>query len=305
MDSARIAALLEPFLGPPCDRRLTTNDLDKISTYIDLLLRWNARINLTAIRIPEEIVTRHFGESFFLARHLFPRPEAAASAPLGNLNSIIPNGLVLSAISQTDRSAGAPAGSSEGAPPSPPAHSAPTAGHVAGNRLSEGDPQSGGSRLEAQIPKLTRVLDIGSGAGFPALPIKIWSPDIHLTLIESNHKKAAFLREVIRTLTLMNVNVIADRAENVLQRFASISSTSAAAADVVTFRAVEKFERILPLAGRFLAPRGRLAVLISSVQLPAVESIERMKWTTSNIPESYMRLLSIGELHNDQDKRHN
>ena len=68
MDTARIAALLEPFL----EQSLSPIQLDQISTYIDLLLRWNARINLTAIRDPEEIVTRHFGESLFMARHLFP-----------------------------------------------------------------------------------------------------------------------------------------------------------------------------------------------------------------------------------------
>src|SRR5260370_22795561 len=68
MDTARIAALLEPFLEPA----LPLSTLDQISTYIDLLLRWHARINLTGIPPPEEIVTRHFGESFFLAPHLFP-----------------------------------------------------------------------------------------------------------------------------------------------------------------------------------------------------------------------------------------
>ena len=88
MDPARIAELLEPFLNPASDQRLTTNDyrlttndLDKISTYIDLLLRWNARINLTAIRDPDEIVQRHFGESFFLARHLFPTKKQPEAAP--------------------------------------------------------------------------------------------------------------------------------------------------------------------------------------------------------------------------------
>src|SRR6266851_4843730 len=77
MDTARIAALLEPFLEPT----LPPSQLDQISTYIDLLLRWNARINLTAIRDPDEIVTRHFGESFFLARHLFPEPSVARTCP--------------------------------------------------------------------------------------------------------------------------------------------------------------------------------------------------------------------------------
>ena len=73
MDTPRIVALLEPFLNEPFleKQSLTESQLNQISTYIDLLLRWNARINLTAIRDPEEIVTRHFGESLFLARHLF------------------------------------------------------------------------------------------------------------------------------------------------------------------------------------------------------------------------------------------
>lgn len=61
MDIFRIAALLEPFV--PCP--LSESQLTQISMYIDLLIRWNARINLTAIRDPEEIVTRHFGESLF------------------------------------------------------------------------------------------------------------------------------------------------------------------------------------------------------------------------------------------------
>ena len=147
MQTARISALLEPFLTHP----LSEPQLNQISIYIDLLQRWNARINLTAIREPEQIVPRHFGESFFLARHLFPAARVKT----------------------------------ESAP----------------------------SQLVAHSSKL--VIDLGSGAGFPALPIKIWAPQIHLTMIESNHKKATFLREVARALTLTNVDVIADRAESV------------------------------------------------------------------------------------------
>ena len=75
MDAARIAALLEPFLDHP----LPSFALKQISIYIDLLLRWNARINLTAVRNPDDIVTRHFGESLFLARHLFPNELVALS----------------------------------------------------------------------------------------------------------------------------------------------------------------------------------------------------------------------------------
>src|SRR5258708_2945071 len=87
MHPTRIAELLEPFLSAipnPCHsepiRRpgeepavLSSAQLRSISTYIDILLHWNARINLTAIRNPEEIVTRHFAEALFAARHLFPK----------------------------------------------------------------------------------------------------------------------------------------------------------------------------------------------------------------------------------------
>ena len=168
MDTARIAALLEPFLEPS----LPQSQLDQISTYIDLLLRWNARINLTAIRNEEEIVTRHFGESFFLARHLFPTTS----------NTCHP-----------ERSEGS-SGGATGVPAHPPS---------AGYWVPGTDHQP--------LPTAhctPRVLDIGSGAGFPALPLKLWAPHIHLTLIESNHKKAVFLREVARALTLTNINVI-------------------------------------------------------------------------------------------------
>ena len=56
------------------------------------------------------------------------------------------------------------------------------------------------------------VIDVGSGAGFPGLPTKIWAPHIRLTLIEANQKKATFLREVVRHLGLANVDVFAARA---------------------------------------------------------------------------------------------
>ena len=217
MDPARIAALLHPFL----DRTLPEVELDRISTYIDLLLRWNSRINLTAIRNADQIVTRHFGESFFLARHLFPDAgsEDGVRSPTGSTT------------------------------------------HQPGT-----------------------VLDIGSGAGFPGLPIKIWEPHISLTLVESNHKKAAFLREVIRALTLTDVNVITARAE-----------TLTASSDVVTLRAVEQFETILPVAARLVSSAGRIALLIGSSQVPALENlVPSVRWSSPVlIPESQSRVLSI------------
>ncbi len=217
MDTRSIALLLKPFLERPLDE----SKLNQISIYIDLLLRWNARINLTAIRNEEEIVTRHFGESLFLARHLFP------------------------------------------------AEGAPSSLRLAGN---------------------VRVLDIGSGAGFPALPIKLWCPEIHLTLIESNHKKATFLREVTRALRLTNIDIMADRAESIAVR------QELPKADVVTLRAVERFEAILPQAVSFLAPKGRLGLLITTTQIPYLNSEATLKWHAAiDVPQSRARVVIIGD----------
>ncbi len=211
MDATRIAELLQPFLNPTGQSESAVLDpaqLQHISTYIDLLLRWNARINLTAIRQPEEIVTRHFGESLFAARHLFPEESSA----------------------------------------------------------------------------LTHVIDIGSGAGFPGLPIKIWAPHVHLTLIESTQKKATFLREAIRTLTLTDVNVFPDRAEDY-----------ASHAETVTLRAVEHFKTILPIAANLVVPAGRLALLIGETQLAHARDLTPgFTWSPPiRVPLSSSRILAI------------
>ncbi len=237
MDIAKIAALLDPFL----EQSLPPSELDQISIYIDLLLRWNARINLTAIRHPEEIVTRHFGESFFLARHLFPTQPCHPDPELV-----------------------------EGEGPA-------------------GVPGSTAYRVLGTGHCTPRVLDIGSGAGFPALPLKMWAPQIHLTMVESNHKKAAFLREVTRALTLTDVNVITDRAEILAAR------PDSPRAEVVTLRAVERFETILPQAAMFLAPNATLAMLIGIAQVPKLTTLTTLQWHPPIlIPQSQVRVLSIG-----------
>jgi 16S rRNA (guanine527-N7)-methyltransferase len=237
MDDARIAELLTPFLSDhPKDSehdgaaRATEEvvapssaQLRVISMYIDLILRWNARINLTAVSDPEEIVTRHFGESIFAARRLFPKASAGTA-------SVAPG---------------------FGSPVSRPS-----------------------------------VIDIGSGAGFPGLPIKLWVPHVHLTLIESNQKKATFLREVIRSLNLKDTDVFAGRAD----------IFPGSKGDVVTLRAVEQFEAILPVAFGLVAPGGRLAMLVGERQVRgAREMAPDLKWSEpARLPLSSHRVLSIG-----------
>ena len=221
----------EPAVSPANNHRLTTTALERISTYIDILLRWNARINLTAIRDPEQIVTRHFGESLFAARHLFPLPPSVSP--------------VSSVVKDVDF-----------------------------DLASDKRPPTSGPR----------VADLGSGPGFPGLPIKLWAPHISLTLIESNHKKAAFLREVTRALTLTDVDIQNARAETLTTPF-----------DVVTLRAVERFEAILPAAASLVAPAGRLALLISAAQQAKVRStLSQLAWSEPYpIPQSRSRTLLV------------
>jgi 16S rRNA (guanine527-N7)-methyltransferase len=245
MHPTRIAELLEPFLSPvsiPCHseqgRRpgeepavLSSIQLQHISTYIDILLRWNARINLTAIRNEEEIVTRHFGESLFAARHLFPKIYPVSPVP-PVLNDF---------------------------------------GLANDQRPATND----------------RVADLGSGAGFPGLPIKLWAPQIALTLIEPNHKKATFLREVARALTLTDVDI-----QNVPAETLPPSTF-----DIVTIRAVERFSQILPAAAALLAPAGRLALLVSSAQLDTIyDTLPAFTWAVPiPLPQSQSRILLISQ----------
>ncbi|MFZ0311165.1 MAG: 16S rRNA (guanine(527)-N(7))-methyltransferase RsmG [Candidatus Korobacteraceae bacterium] len=207
MDPARIAELLRPFTG---DAQLPPEMLDQFRLYLDLLLRWNARVNLTAVRDPEQIVTRHFGESLFTARMLDPQ----ATGPI-------------------------------------------------------------------------TLADVGSGAGFPGIPIKLWAPHLELTLIESQNKKATFLREVLRTLKLDRAQVFCARAEQWGQ-----------SADLVTLRAVEQFERALPVAASLVTPGGKLCLLIGAAQMKSAQALSGEPWTWHDpipIPLSTARVIAIGE----------
>jgi 16S rRNA (guanine(527)-N(7))-methyltransferase RsmG len=279
LDTARIAALLDPFLK----QSLNSRQLEQISTYIDLLLRWNARINLTAIRHPEEIVTRHFGESFFLARHVFPDASSVArtllSANPGSTQPQPPPDQIR--YCHPERS------SSAGVSPASPQNCHPERSHA----IREADDAA---QSKDPYPPTTppRVLDIGSGAGFPALPLKIWAPNIHLTLVESNHKKATFLREVTRALTLTDIDVRTDRAELLA------ASPDFPRTQVVTLRAVERFETILPQAIKLLAPQATLALLIGKSQLPYLNSQATIDWHPPiPVPQSNERVLATG-IHN-------
>jgi len=201
---------------PRVSRRLTIADLagqfqlsaeqaQRFEVYLDLLVRWNARMNLTAVRAPGEIVQRHFAESTFAAQHI----------------------------------------------PS----------------------------------NVKTVLDFGSGAGLPGIPIAICRPEIGVTLAESQGKKAAFLREAVRTLGLQ-AEVWDRRVEQMPpQRIF----------DAVTLRAVDKMAEACRAAIERLAPDGYLVAFATRGTEPELRRIGVVAWHEGlPIPGSEQELLLLG-----------
>lgn len=100
------------------------------------------------------------------------------------------------------------------------------------------------------LPKnIGSLLDFGSGAGFPGVPISLILNNLAVTLAESQHKKAAFLREAVRVLDL-NAKVHSGRAETLTTRF-----------DCITLRAVDDIARAIAAATGLLSPQSWLAIL--------------------------------------------
>lgn len=102
-------------------------------------------------------------------------------------------------------------------------------------------------------PARPRLLDMGSGAGFPAIPIKVLKPDISVTLVESVKKKAAFLRHIIRTLEIAGAEVIDKRIEE-------IETSSRSSYDVVTARAFASMDAALAAGAPFLRAGGLMVL---------------------------------------------
>lgn len=200
--SARLNAVVSSARLPGLNDDL----IPSFEAYLSLLLRWNARINLTAIRDEEGILSRHFVESI-----------ACAYA--------IP-------------------------------------------------------------PGVRTLLDFGSGAGFPGVPIALCRPEISVTLAESQLKKAAFLREVVRTLGL-TARVSAQRAETLDARF-----------DCVTMRAVDRMAKAVFACSRLLARDGFLVLMTTAPVLQAVRRAAgtQFRWQPEvELPFSTDRIIAIGE----------
>jgi 16S rRNA (guanine527-N7)-methyltransferase len=177
----RVRQLLEPF-----GLDLNPGQVVQTIAYVDLLLRWNQKINLTAIRDAEECVTRHFGESLFLAR---------------------------------------------------------------------------------QVELRGSLLDIGSGAGFPGLALKIAAPTLAVTLLEPVAKKRAFLKEAARACGFDQVEVRGERLEEFVR-------SGPPSFDFATSRAVGKLKSLIPLAAACLKPGGSIYLWMTREPAAAVRTTE-------------------------------
>jgi 16S rRNA (guanine527-N7)-methyltransferase len=182
LSETRVRQLLEPF-----GLDLHSHQISQVLAYLDLLLRWNQKINLTGIRDPEECLTRHFGETLFLAKQ---------------------------------------------------------------------------AELHGSL------LDIGSGAGFPGLALKIAFPALPVTLLEPVAKKRAFLKEAARVCGFDKVEARRERLEEFVRSMPQPSFDSA------TSRAVGNLERLVPLAARCLKPGGGIFLWLTSEQAAGLRGIE-------------------------------
>ena len=131
------------------------------------------------------------------------------------------------------------------------------------------------------LPASSRtLLDLGSGAGFPGLPIAILRPHLQVTLAEAHQKKASFLREVARTLQIPVV-IWAARAE---------SLPPASRFDTVTLRAVDNMSEAIATAKGLLSPQGCLAILTTrDMAAPSAQVVA--------LPGTATRVVSLEMFH--------
>ena len=179
----------------------------QIQQYIQILLSWNEKINLTAIRDPLEILYRHICESMYAA--------------------------------------------------------------------------------EALALQTGRLADVGSGGGFPGIPLKIIRPGLRVYLVESNIKKATFLAEVLRELRLTDAQVLVRRYEELGEEVAPL--------DFVCSRALGEFPTFLEWANSEQIAAKQVILWVGARDLPEIQSIRNWDWREPiQVPHSLRRFLLVG-----------
>ena len=187
---------------------------EQFYTYMDLLVAWNKKINLTAITEANEIIIKHFIDSLIISKY-----------------------------------------------------------------LQEGK----------------NVMDIGTGAGFPGIPLKIINKDIHIDLVDSLNKRITFLNEVIIKLELKNINAIHSRAED-LARIVKYREKY----DIVVSRAVARLNILL----EYMMPFVKVGGVCICMKGSNIEDLEESKKAIDILGGKIEKVEEIN-LPNTDIKRHN
>jgi 16S rRNA (guanine527-N7)-methyltransferase len=133
-----------------------------------------------------------------------------------------------------------------------------------------------------------RLADVGSGAGFPGLPLKILRPELRVFLIESNVKKATFLTEVVRELGLTDARVVVGRYEDLGEEIAPV--------DFLCTRAVGEYGSFLDWASETTLHTRHVVLWVGARNMDAIQRNRSWKWRTPiPIPQSLRRFLLIGD----------
>ena len=234
--------------------------------YLSELLKWNAKVNLTAVTEPGEVVVKHFLDSLALLRIL-------ESVRKGPLSRVLPPPLLVASKSGVERGRSSGGRSSHLAAPASDtigaAHSAPA---LPGESFA------------------FSACDIGSGAGFPGLALKVVLPGMDLTLVEPARKKAAFLRHVARTLGLAGVSVHEARVE-------ALGGEHIGRYDALFSRAFKAPAELLALAGPLLRTGGVAALSLgpeTALEVPPGWRVTRQEGITLPFSD-YRRTLAAIE----------
>jgi 16S rRNA (guanine527-N7)-methyltransferase len=135
--------------------------------------------------------------------------------------------------------------------------------------------------------ELGRLADIGSGAGFPGIPLKIVRPELELFLVDSNIKKGTFLAEVVRDLELANTRVLISRYEELSEELAPL--------DFVCSRAVGEFGPFLHWAASEQLSARRTLLWIGGRDLEEARKSPQWEWQEPiSVPQSLRRYLLMG-----------
>lgn len=141
------------------------------------------------------------------------------------------------------------------------------------------------------------MVDVGSGAGFPGLPLKVVWPEITTVLLEPNQKKATFLKEVVRSAGIARADIYALRLEEALASGNPAARILCGQASLVTMRAVGVTTPMLDYLRKLLQPGGRLALFLGDDHAQLVQKHGGFEWASAtSIPFSERRVILIGRL---------